>query len=112
MHSRLSALVLLVICSLVLANPPWCALQTDHHAEVAAGKQAVAEPSDDPAPHCSTRSDDTAVRAQSGDAPSPVVTGSTPPAWHTPPPDTRVAARASVVPVATRVPIQLCQLRI
>lgn len=114
---RRLSLVLLVICALVLANPPWCALQAEHHAEHSgsptAGEPVLGEPSDDAASHCSTtRSVDTVIRAQAGDAPGPMATGSTPPTWHAGTPIGPVDARASAVPVASHALILICQLRI
>jgi len=114
---RRLALVLLVICALVLASRPWCALQADHHAEqsgsLIAGEPVLGEPSDDADPHCSTtRFVDTAIRAQIGDPPGPLVTGSTPPTWHAATTIRPLATRASAVPVASHALIRLCQLRI
>lgn len=114
---RRLVLVVMVICTLVLASPPWCALQTDHHAghsgSPTAVEPVVGEPSDDAASHCSsTRPADTAIRAQAPDAPGPMVTGSTPPTWHAATLMRPADARASAVPLASHALIRTCQLRI
>jgi hypothetical protein len=110
---RRLALVLLVICALFLANPAWCALQADHHAELTAADPALGGPSDDADPHCSTPGAvDSAIRAHAGDLPGPLATGSTLPMWHAPTTMPPVTGRAAAVPVTSHRLIRLCQLRL